>query len=68
MFSAVAWGIEQIDWDNFNRPVDDTVTRLRDAVGGQEKVESAIRRYLEQSYWNYNRSFISPKNLALALR
>jgi hypothetical protein len=39
-----------MDWDKFHRLVDDTVTRLRHGGGDREKVESAIRRYLNQGY------------------
>ena len=39
-----------MEWSKFRRLVDDTVTRLRNAEGDLEKVESAIRRYLNQGY------------------
>jgi len=39
-----------MEWSKFHRLVDDTVTRLRNAEGDREKVESAIRRYLNQGY------------------
>jgi hypothetical protein len=47
---AIAKRINDIKWDKFNRLVGDTVTRLRNAEGDGEKVESAIRRYLNQGY------------------
>jgi hypothetical protein len=37
-----------MEWDKFHRLVDNTVTRLRNAEGDREKVESSIRRYLNQ--------------------
>jgi hypothetical protein len=37
-----------MDWDKFHRMVDDTVARLRSADGDREKIESAIRRYIER--------------------
>jgi hypothetical protein len=39
-----------MEWDKFRRLVDDTVIRLRNAEGDREKIESAIRRYLNQGY------------------
>jgi hypothetical protein len=39
-----------MEWDKFHHLVDDTVARLRNAEGDREKVESAIRRYLNQGY------------------
>ena len=39
-----------MDWDKFRRLVKQTVTRLRNADGDREKIESAIRRYLNQGY------------------
>jgi hypothetical protein len=41
---------ENMDWDKFHRLVEDTVSRLRSADGHREKIESAIRRYLNQGY------------------
>ena len=39
-----------MDWGKFHRLVDDTVSRLRLADGDREKVESAIRRYLDLGF------------------
>jgi hypothetical protein len=50
MSSPIAGRIEEMEWSKFHRLVDDTVTRLRNAEGDREKVESAIRRYLNQGY------------------
>jgi hypothetical protein len=35
-------------WKRFHRLVDETVARLRSADGDREKIESAIRRYIER--------------------
>jgi len=48
--SFIAVRIEEMEWSKFHRLVDDTVTRLRNAEGDREKVESAIRRYLNQGH------------------
>ena len=37
-----------MNWDKFRKLVADTVTRLREADGDREKIESTIRRYLNQ--------------------
>ena len=37
-----------MEWAKFRRLVDDTVARLRAANGDREKVEAAIRRFLDQ--------------------
>jgi hypothetical protein len=39
-----------MDWDKFHRLIGDTITRLQNAEGDREKIESAIRRYLNQGY------------------
>ncbi len=39
-----------MDWDKFRRLVADTVTRLRAADGDAEKIDSAVRHYLDQGY------------------
>lgn len=39
-----------MEWAKFRRLVDDTVTRLRNAEGDREKVEEAIRRFLNQGH------------------
>ncbi len=39
-----------MEWDKFRRLVDRTVTHLRNAEGDREKVEAAIRYYLNQGY------------------
>ena len=39
-----------MEWSKFHRLVDDTVSRLRNAEGDRQKVESVIRRYLNQGY------------------
>jgi hypothetical protein len=39
-----------MDWEKFRRLVEDTVSRLRMADGDREKIESAIRRYLDRGY------------------
>ena len=48
--SVVSLGIEGMEWDKFRRLIDNTVTRLRNAEGDREKIEAAIRRYLNQGY------------------
>jgi hypothetical protein len=37
-----------MNWDKFRKLVDDTVSRLRSAEGDRERIEAAIRRYLNQ--------------------
>jgi hypothetical protein len=37
-----------VEWAKFRRLVDDTVARLKAADGDRERVESAIRRYIER--------------------
>jgi hypothetical protein len=39
-----------MEWDKFRKLVAETVSRLREADGDREKIESAIRRYLNQGY------------------
>lgn len=39
-----------MDWDKFRKLVNDTVSRLHSANGDREKIESAIRHYLNQGY------------------
>ena len=43
-------------WAKFRRLVDDTITRLEAADGDREKVELAIRRYIERG----NEYILSP--------
>lgn len=37
-----------MEWAKFRRLVDDTVARLKAADGDSERIETAIRRYIEQ--------------------
>jgi hypothetical protein len=39
-----------MEWEKFHRLMDDTVIRLRNAEGDRDKIESAIRSYLNQGY------------------
>jgi hypothetical protein len=45
-----------MEWDKFRRLVDDSVARLRSAEGDPQRIESAIRRYIERG----NRLGMSP--------
>ncbi len=39
-----------MEWAKFRCLVDDTVARLRSAEGDRERIESAIRRYIERGH------------------
>lgn len=41
-----------MNWDRFRQLVEDTVSRLRSADGDREKIETAIRRFINQGYRN----------------
>lgn len=38
----------RVEWAKFRRLVDDTVARLKAADGDRERIEAAIRRYIER--------------------
>jgi hypothetical protein len=39
-----------MNWDRFGRLREDTIARLRAAEGDRDKIEAAIRRYLNQGH------------------
>lgn len=39
-----------MEWAKFRRLVDDTVARLKDADGDRERIEVALRRYIDRDF------------------
>lgn len=41
---------DEMNWDKFDQLVEETVCRLREAVGNRERIETVIRHYLDQGF------------------